>query len=118
VVLLLDPNDAQQKAWRDEAERTLGVARVPVLSRPLMGRDLPTAKEIAAWVRTLPRPVAVVAPRTPFENDDRYHGTEAAGAFLDAYAALPAPAATAAARAGATAPAPAAGTAATAAAPR
>ncbi|HKP75234.1 MAG TPA: hypothetical protein VJT67_06790 [Longimicrobiaceae bacterium] len=93
VVLLLDPNDAQQKAWRDEAQRALGVARVPVLARPLMGRDLPTAQEIAVWVRTLPRPVAVVAPRTPFDNGDRYPGTEAAGALMDAYAALaPAPA--------------------------
>jgi protein tyrosine phosphatase (PTP) superfamily phosphohydrolase (DUF442 family) len=102
VVLLLDPTDAQQKAWRDEAGRTLAAARVPVRARPLMGRDLPTAKEIAAWVRTLPRPVAVVAPRTPFDNGDRYHGTEAAGAFMDAYAALPAPAPAAApARAGA-----------------
>ena len=110
VVLLLDPNVPQQKAWRDEAERALGVARVPVLSRPLMGRDLPTAKEIAAWVRTLPRPVAVVAPRTPYENGDRYHGTEAAGAFMDAYAALP-PAAAPATAAAAAASKPAAETA-------
>jgi protein tyrosine phosphatase (PTP) superfamily phosphohydrolase (DUF442 family) len=90
VVLLLDPADAQQKAWRDEAGRALGVARVHVVSHPLMGRDLPTAKEIAAWVRTLPRPVAVVAPLTPYSNGVRYPGTEAAGAFIDAYAALPA----------------------------
>jgi protein tyrosine phosphatase (PTP) superfamily phosphohydrolase (DUF442 family) len=90
VVLLLDPNDTQQKAWRDEAQRALGVARVPVLARPLMGRDVPVAKEIAAWVRTLPRPVAVVAPRTPYSNGDRYHGTEAAAAFIDAYGGAPA----------------------------
>jgi hypothetical protein len=96
VVLLLDPNDPEQKAWRDEAERTLAVARVPVRSRPLMGRDLPTAAEIAAWVRTLPRPVAVVAPRTPYDNGDRYPGTEAAGAFMDAWPKA-APARTAAA---------------------
>jgi hypothetical protein len=87
VVLLLDPNDPEQRAWRDEARRALGVARVPVHPRPLMGRDLPTAGTIAAWVRTLPRPVAVVAPRTPYGNGDRYPGTEAAGAFMDAYPA-------------------------------
>ena len=104
VVLLLDPADAQQKAWRDEAGRALGVARVPVAARPLPGRDLPAAKEIAAWVRTRPRPIAVVAPRTPFANGDRYHGTEAAAAFMDAYAALPAPAAAARAAAPAAAP--------------
>ncbi|MFL5538814.1 MAG: hypothetical protein ACJ8J0_07455 [Longimicrobiaceae bacterium] len=89
VVLLLDPNDPQQKEWRDEAERALRVARVAVVARPLMGRDLPMAKEIAAWVRTLPRPVAVVAPRTPFDNGHRYPGTEAAGALMDAWAELP-----------------------------
>lgn len=92
VVLLLDPADPQQKQWQAEAERALGVARVAVVARPLMGRDLPTAKEIAAWVRTLPRPVAVVAPCTPYDNGHRYPGTETAGAFMDAYAALaPAP---------------------------
>jgi hypothetical protein len=92
VVLLLDPADPRQKAWKEEAERALGAARVPVVSRPLVGRDLPAAREIAAWVRTRPRPVAVVVPRTPYDNGDRYRGTEAAGAFMDAYAALaPAP---------------------------
>ncbi|HET7460612.1 MAG TPA: hypothetical protein VFJ82_05175 [Longimicrobium sp.] len=69
VAFLLDPNDATQRAWLDQARR-----------------DLPTAREIVAWVRTLPRPVVVVAPRTPFANGDRYRGTEAAGAFMDAYA--------------------------------
>ena len=99
VVLLLDPGDARQKAWLAEARHALSVARVETVSRPLVGRDLPTAREIAAWVRTLPRPVAVVAPRTPYENGDRYRGTEGAGAFMDAYAELasapspPAPAA-------------------------
>jgi hypothetical protein len=116
VVLLLDPNDAEQKAWRDEAERALGAARVPVRARPLMGRDLPTAKEIAAWVRTLPRPVAVVAALTPYSNGVRYPGTEAAGAFMDAYAAIPAPPAPSASATGT--PAAAAGRPATAAAPR
>ncbi|HEV7590586.1 MAG TPA: hypothetical protein VGO40_20930, partial [Longimicrobium sp.] len=86
VVLLLDPADARQKAWRDEAQRALAGARVAVAARPLMGRDLPTAKEIAAWVRTLPRPVAVVAPLTPYSNGVRYPGTEAAGAIMDVYA--------------------------------
>ena len=100
VVLLLDPSDVGQKAWLAEARQALATARVPTDSRPLMGRDLPTAREIAAWVRTLPRPVAVVAPLTPYSNGVRYPGTEAAGALLDAYAA-PAPAGAAAPRAAA-----------------
>lgn len=98
VVLLLDPGDATQRAWRDEAARALEVARVPVHLRPLMGRDLITAREVAAFVRGLPRPVAVVAPRTPYDNGDRYPGTEAAVAFMEAYGAAPAVAGTAGGR--------------------
>jgi protein tyrosine phosphatase (PTP) superfamily phosphohydrolase (DUF442 family) len=88
VVFLLDPNDPAQKAGLAQGQRVLATAGVQTYSRPLMGRDLPTAKEIAAWARTLPRPLAVVAPATPFANGDRYPGTQAAAAFLDAYQAL------------------------------
>jgi hypothetical protein len=98
VVLLLDPSDAGQKAWLAEGEQMLAQARVPAYSRPLMGGDRRTARAIAAWVRTLPRPVAVIAPLTAYSNDVRYPGTEAAAAFQDAYAAqLPATTTTAAA---------------------
>jgi len=46
--------------------------------------------------------VAVIAPRTPYDNGVRYPGTEAAAAFQDAFAAAaPSPAATATAPAGA-----------------
>ncbi|MBV9108404.1 MAG: hypothetical protein JO306_03230 [Gemmatimonadetes bacterium] len=92
VVLLLDPAHAQQKAWLAEGQEMLAQARIPVYSRPLKGGEKETAQAIAAWVRTLPRPVAVVAPETPYDNGVRYPGTEAAGAMLDAFAA-PAPAA-------------------------
>ncbi|HET7231860.1 MAG TPA: hypothetical protein VFJ16_17745 [Longimicrobium sp.] len=88
VVFLLNPADSTQRAWLGQAQHDLAVARVATASRPLVGRDLPTAREIAQWVRTLPKPVVVVAPRTPYANGDRYHGTEAAGAFMDAYAQL------------------------------
>jgi hypothetical protein len=85
-VFLLDPGDSAQRAWLGAARRDLAVARVATDWRPLVGRDVPAAREIVGWVRTLPRPVVVVVPRTPFANGDRYHGTEAAGAFMDAYA--------------------------------
>jgi hypothetical protein len=88
VVFLLDPADAEQRAWLGEGRQALSAARVTAISRPLLGRDVPAAREIAGWVRSLPRPVVVVAPRTPFANGHRYPGTEAAGAFLDAYARL------------------------------
>ena len=88
VVFLLDPNDARERGWLDQARRDLATARVATESRPLIGRDLPAAREIAAWVRTLPKPVVVVAGRTPYANGDRYPGTAAAGAFMDAWAEL------------------------------
>jgi len=88
VVFLLDPGDSTQRAWRDQATHDLGVARVTTINRPLRGRDLPAAREIVQYVRTLPKPVVVVAGRTPYANNDRFPGTEAAGAFTDAYAAL------------------------------
>ena len=88
VVLLLDPSDPVQQGWLREGQELLERSRVATFSRPLMGRDPRTAKAIAAWVRTLPRPVAVVAPRTPYANQVRFPGTEAAAAFQDAYAAL------------------------------
>jgi hypothetical protein len=77
----------------------LAQAGVSAYSRPLAGGDRQAARAIAAWVRTLPRPVAVIAPRTPFSNDKRYPGTEAAAAFQDAYAALPTASAASVARA-------------------
>lgn len=92
VVLLLDPADARQKEWTDQALRDLAATAVPTALKPLPASDLAKAQEIAAWVRTLPRPVAVIAPRTPFSNGDRYRGTEAAVAFARAYAAAAAPA--------------------------
>jgi hypothetical protein len=93
VAFLLDPNDAGQRAWLGQARLDLATAGVTTVQRPLIGRDMPAAREIVAWVRTLPRPVVVVAAHTPYANGDRYPGTEAAGAFMDAYAQLaPAPA--------------------------
>lgn len=88
VVFLLDPNDEQQRAWLDQAQHALATVRVTTVSRPLIGRDLPTARTLAAWVRTLPKPVVVIAPRTPYANGDRYRGTEPAAAFMDAWAEL------------------------------
>ncbi len=92
VVFLLDPASAEQRAWLDEGRRALAAARVAAVSRPLPGRDLPAAREIAGWVRSLPRPVVVVAPHTPFANGHRYPGTEAAGALMDAFAPAAGPA--------------------------
>ena len=86
VVLLLNPADPAQQAWIAEARQALGAVHVPVSVRPMLGRDVPAAREAVAAVRALPKPVAVIAARTPYANQVRFPGTEAAGAFMDAYA--------------------------------
>jgi hypothetical protein len=88
VVLLLDPSDAEQRAWRDELEAAFRGAGVSFQERPLLPGEGERAAVIAAEVRRLPHPAAVVAPHTPFSNGDRYPGTEAAVAFQQAYARI------------------------------
>ncbi|HEX6036834.1 hypothetical protein, partial [Longimicrobium sp.] len=88
VVLLLDPSDPEQRAWRDALEQAFRRSAVAFEERPLLPAEGARAAVIAAEVRRMPHPVAVVAPRTPFSNGDRYPGTEAATAFQDAYGQL------------------------------
>jgi protein tyrosine phosphatase (PTP) superfamily phosphohydrolase (DUF442 family) len=87
VVLLLDGTDPAQRAWRDAEEALYRQHAVTFVERPLLPGETLRATELAAEVRGLPRPVAVVAPRTPFSNNDAYHGTEAAVLFRDAFQA-------------------------------
>jgi protein tyrosine phosphatase (PTP) superfamily phosphohydrolase (DUF442 family) len=92
VVLLLDPANPEQRAWRDHETARFRQVGVALVERPLRAGEAARAAELAREVRALPRPVAVVAPRTPFSNNDPYPGTEAAVLFRDAFA-KPAPAA-------------------------
>lgn len=89
VVLLLDPADPEQRAWRDALEAAFRGAGVAFQERPLLAGQAARATSVAAEVRRLPHPAAVVAPHTPFANGDRYPGTEAAVAFQRAYGQVP-----------------------------
>lgn len=88
VVLLLDPRNPEQRAWRDHETTRFRNVGVALVERPLRAGEAARAAELAREVRGLPRPVAVVAPRTPYSNDDLYPGTEAAVLFRDAFVKL------------------------------
>jgi hypothetical protein len=97
AVFVLDTTDAAQRAWLAEGQRILAAARVPTSVRPLKAGDLAGARALAAWARTQPGPLALIAPVTPYANQVRYPGTETAGALMDAFVAdAPTPAANAA----------------------
>jgi protein tyrosine phosphatase (PTP) superfamily phosphohydrolase (DUF442 family) len=97
AVFLLDPADSAQAAWLAEDRRALTASGVAVHEAPLPRRGAAAkAQDIAAMVRTLPRPVAVIAPHT--EWDKPFPGTEPADAFRAAYAKLVPPPAAPAAR--------------------
>lgn len=87
VVFILNPAVPAQKAELAEGTRLLASSGERVYARPLRAGDAAGAGALAAWVRTLPRPVAVIADKTPYQNGDRFHGVEAV-AFMDAYQAL------------------------------
>lgn len=86
VVSLLDPADSTQRAWLAEERRLLGAAGVALREVPLPRSDATRARaaRIVQLVRTLPRPLAIIAPRTTFEAP--YPGTEPAEAVRRAYA--------------------------------
>lgn len=86
VLLLLDPNDPEQRTWRDAQEARFRQSGVALVERPLLAGETARAAALAREVRGLARPVAVVAPRTPYSNGDRYPGTEAAVLFMQAFA--------------------------------
>jgi protein tyrosine phosphatase (PTP) superfamily phosphohydrolase (DUF442 family) len=86
AVLLLDPDDPEQRAWRDAQEGRFRQSGVALVERPLLAGETARAAALAREVRGLARPVAVVAPRTPYSNGDPYPGTEAAVLFMQAFA--------------------------------
>jgi protein tyrosine phosphatase (PTP) superfamily phosphohydrolase (DUF442 family) len=92
VLLLLDERNPEQRAWRDQEEARFRQSGVAFVERPLLAGQTARAAALAAEARGLPKPVAVVAPRTPYSNGDRYPGTEAAVLIMEAFKS-PAPAA-------------------------
>jgi hypothetical protein len=88
VVSLLDPVDPQQGAWNREMEPLMKEYSIPFTMRPLPANDLARATQIAREVRSMPEPVAVIVVQTPMEDGKPRSQTQAALAFLKAYATV------------------------------
>jgi hypothetical protein len=89
VISLLDPLDPEQGAWNREMERLMKEYSIPFTMRPLPANASPaSAIQIAREVRAIPGPVAVIVEQTPNENGKPRSHTQAAFAFLKAYAAV------------------------------
>jgi hypothetical protein len=88
VVSLLDPLDSEQVAWNTEMESLMKQYAIPFTMRPLPANNLAKAQEIAEEVLGMPEPVTVIAPFTPWEDGKPRTRTQAALAFIKAYAAV------------------------------
>jgi len=88
VVSLLDPLDSQQVAWNTEMESLMKQYAIPFTMRPLPLNNLGKAPEIAKEVLGMSEPVTVIVPFTPLEDGKPRSRTEAALAFLKAYATV------------------------------
>lgn len=68
VVSVLDPADPQQRVWAEEQRRAFDTYSVPVTFLPVAAGDTARARQVAETVARLPRPVAVVVPKTPWDG--------------------------------------------------
>jgi hypothetical protein len=88
VVSLLDPLDPEQAAWNSEMESLMKQYAIPFTMRPLPASDPAKAVEIAKEVQAMAEPVTVIVPVTPMEDGKPRTLTQAALAFLKAYATV------------------------------
>lgn len=88
VVSLLDPLDPEQGAWNREMEPLMKEYSIPFTMRPLPANNPARAIQIAREVRAMPGPVAVIVGQTPNEDGKPRTHTQAAFAFLKAYATV------------------------------
>jgi protein tyrosine phosphatase (PTP) superfamily phosphohydrolase (DUF442 family) len=65
VVSVLDPADPEQRSWMEEQRRAFGQFGVAATYLPVRAGDTAQVARMVELVRRLPRPVAVIAPRTP-----------------------------------------------------
>lgn len=72
VTLVLDPSDATERAWIDEARGLLTEYAVPFDLRTLPVNDPTAARAIVDAARAMPRPAVVIVPYTaPYPHDTR-----------------------------------------------
>lgn len=88
VVSLLDPLDPEQGAWNREMEPLMKEYSIPFTMRPLPTNNPARAIQIAREIRAMPGPVAVIVGQTPNEDGNPRTHTQAAFAFLKAYATI------------------------------
>ena len=62
VLVLLDPNDAQQRPWIEEARQRFTEFHVPHSFDTLAAGDEENARRLVAAARDLPRPLVVIVP--------------------------------------------------------
>lgn len=83
VALLLDPADAEQRAWVDHTRALMAEYDLPLVELPL-GASGSSAEAVARRVARLPRPVVVIVPFTHPRAD-----TAVAATFKSAWRRLP-----------------------------
>ena len=88
VVSLLDPLDPEQAAWNTEMEALMKQYAIPFTMRPLPATEPARAAQIAKEVQTMTEPVTVIVGETPMEDGKPQTKTQAALAFLKAYATV------------------------------
>lgn len=88
VVSLLDPLDPEQAAWNIEMEALMKEYAIPFTMRPLPAGEPARAAQIAKEVQTMTEPVTVIVGQTPMEDGKPGTKTQAALAFLKAYATV------------------------------
>lgn len=87
VISLLDPADAEQAEWASTLRQLLAQQKIGLTEVPLAAGDTATARALTEQLRRLPRPVAVIAPRTPWTDYQRPgEGAEVATTFYRAHA--------------------------------
>lgn len=88
VVTLLDPSDPEQAAWLEDQRRVFRQQGVTLTVATLRAGETERARQIVEFVRSLPRPVAVVAPRTTWSDyEGTADGAEVAATLHRAYTA-------------------------------
>lgn len=74
VVSVLDPRHPEQRRWLAEERAWFARYRVPFRHRAIASHDSAAARRLWREIRSLPRPVVVLVPRTDFADPRRSRG--------------------------------------------
>jgi len=85
VVSLLDPTNPEQAGWNAHMDKLLKQYSIPFIMRPVPANDVSSAATVAKEVQSMPQPVTVIVPATPWEDGKPRPLAEVALAFINAY---------------------------------